>query len=216
MGAAGDILQLTNFSTYKEQMCLNVFHYRLEDVPAAGFLEGLATEFNADVLPTIKAIQSSQVHHIFQQVINLFNPLELFEWPLNEFGTWAGSTSDTGLPPFMANAFKLVRSNLTVRNGRKHFAGVDEAMSTGGAASAGLVALVDDVEAALAQELVAGAVDHFKPVIVKRVPYVTAEGNDSFRLPESQIEMGANWSYVAYADYRGISTMNSRKVGRGI
>lgn len=215
MAVEGDIAKLTVTGSCLGQVMQNVFFYRCEDAPTAGWAEGLATEFVGDVLLNIRLIQSA--HFVWNgiQVVNLFDAADLYENPLNLVGT-GSNTGVELMPAFAAYGFRLQRGNAQVRNGRKMIGGMAEEAQTGGGITAGFRINADIAADAMAVTLTAGLTDVFKPVIVGRVPYVTPAGDHAYRLPETQAEMGVKWAYVIAAQYRSITTMNSRKVGHGI
>lgn len=216
MAVAGDVAKVTVSATYLGQVCQNVFFYRIQDAPTEGWKTGLASEFALQVLTEIRALQVDTYQYTGLQVINLFNAADLLEVPLTVAGTVAAATSVL-LPSYVSLSFKLNRANALVRNGRKQIGGLMDGQIDGNNLTAAYVTAANDAAAAMALTLNPGlGVDVFIPVIVGRVGYTTSEGNDAYRLPESQAEMGANWSPISSAQFVRPSTMNSRKVGHGI
>lgn len=215
MAVLGDVAKLTVTGSSLGQVNQNVFFYRITDVPTAGWAEGLATEFISEVLLEIRKVQSANFVWNAIQVVNIFDAADLYEEGLNLVGTGSNVAAEM-MPSYCAFGFRLQRGNAQVRNGRKMIGGMAEEAQVNGGITTGFRVNADLAAAAMAQELVAGAVDYFSPIIVGRVEYTTDEGKQAYRLPVTQAEMAANWAYVISAQYRSITTMNSRKVGHGI
>lgn len=216
-GTEGDIISVTLHSLWQSQVTEMVFFYRVEDTPTAGYLEGLATEFEDNGLPIFALAQSVNMEYVQLTVRNIFNLDEFVKSPLvPDDGTLSAGAD---LPSFMSANIKLVRSNARVRHGRKAFGGATENEIGGQQWETAYVALLQDCADWMAEEQIAGGVDFFKPVIVGRV-FVPADPPDIpnayYRLPTSQVEMGDNWAYVISALASPFaSTQRSRKLGHG-
>jgi hypothetical protein len=214
----GDIIRLTDTQTYLSQEVLNTYFFRVEDNPTAGYLTGLITEFKAVVFPAVRPLQHQLLLHESLTAENLFSGdfLESAVTPALAGTNASGSTVDNALPSYVALSFLLQRENSRVRNGRKSIAGVPDNNVSGNAVNL-LTNELNAFAAVLDNTLIAGAgADQFRPVIVGRIPYLTASGRQAYRLPVSQVEMAANWSYVVSARPAfTISSQVSRKQGNG-
>lgn len=216
-GSSGDIVQLTLFALNQDQQQLNVHFYRVEDEPTEGYLEGICTEFEDEVLPLYAAVQATTVGYYQLTARNIFVEDEFVKSPLDPV---SGSVSSSApLPSFVAANIKLVRGNARVRHGRKAVGGAVENNIAG---QEWETAYVDDLQLladGLATNLVAGATDTFAPVIVGRVLHDADppdHPNDWYALPTSQSEMGLNWAYIVSALASPFaSTQRSRKLGKG-
>jgi len=215
-GNQGDIVQVTLKGTFDLQTILNVFFYRCLDFPTPGYLTGILTEFQSVVLPAIAGLYFNDF------ALNSLQALNIFTGDVLEDNTLVPATGSRGAnaaptPPFVAGMILLVRENNRVRHGRKFFICPSENDLGQNAFLAAWTTLLQAAANTMDQNLFPGGTDEFAPVIVGRVKYVTPQGKNAYRLPESQVEMDDNWSVVS--DARAIdrpTTMNSRKVGRGI
>jgi len=216
-GTTGDIVQLVLNQLNQSQVQENVHFYRLEDAGTAGYLDGLITQFQADVLPSYEAVQSTEVSYISLVARNIFSGDEVVVSPL-DISTGVSSGSDI-CPSFIAANIKLVRSNARVRHGRKSVGGQIESDMDGQQWETAYVAALQDLANALALPLNPGLADNFKPVIIGRV-FNEADPpehpNDWYSLPTSQVEMGDKWAYVSSGLASPfVSTQRSRKLGHG-
>jgi len=216
-GTTGDVIQLTDIQSYLGQEVLNIYYYILDDTGTAGYLDGILAEFDAAVVDDILPIQHQLLTHTALKAENIFSG-DLLELPYAtpRAGTRASATSiDNATPSYVAAVFSFKRQNSRVRNGRKSIGGLYEGDVSGNSISS-LATALNTAAGAMEQDLFPGGVDLFHPAIIGRVPYTTPGGNPAFRLPVSQVEMDDNFSLVdqVQASYV-VSTMNTRKVGRG-
>lgn len=216
-GTPGDIVQLTLFQLNQSQQQLNVHFYRVEDEPTEGYLEGLCTQFEEAVLPLYAAVQSDAVNYYQLTARNIFVEDEFVLSPL----TPSAGDDSTGeyLPSFVSANIKLVRGNARVRHGRKSVGGGSEGGLEDQEWTPAYLTALQALADGLAAPLTAGVTDTFAPVIVGRVLH-DADPPDHpepwYALPTSQAEMGLNWAYVISGLASPfVSTMNSRKLGRG-
>lgn len=215
-GTIGDMIQLTLSGEYLEQTVMNIFFYRVADTPTEDYLEGLATEFQETVLTPLAAATVTELTWDSIRCLNIFSGDEFITSDI----TPSGGSVNTGnaiLPSFVAAGYKLIRANARVRNGYKYFAGLDAVWVSENNFSGAYLALAANVEAGLEADLVAGGgLDTFEPAIVGRVREGT-EGDYTYRLPVSQVEMGTKWSTVNGAQVNpNVTTERSRKEGHGI
>lgn len=224
MAVINDVFMLTASGRFNLQLCQNVFFYQITDAPTPGAVEGLVTDFISDVLPAIAAAQSTDYTWFNVKAVNLFDAADLYEEGIDVDGTRSPGSSAADEPSFLALGVLLRRGNARVRNGYKYFGGLVEADVSNGVWIVG-GAVEANLEAALIANLNPGSVDIFRPVIVKRVRTTVNTINSfgqtvshyAYSLPASQAEMDDNWASVVQASVNEqVTTMRSRKVGRGV
>jgi len=215
-GVEGDMVQLVLRGTFEDSVWMNVFFYRVEDDPTAGYLTGLADDFQSVVLDAMADAQTNLVTYDEIRLLNIFSFDELVVAPVTPDD--GNVTPSTGAgASFLAADYKLIRSNARVRHGHKFLTGLQESWFEGNDLQPAYITLAAAVETAFAQELVPGLVDRFAPVIVGRVDEGTPPVHGPYRLPESQAEMGTNWAYVTSCVVNPfLTTERLRKLGRGI
>lgn len=214
-GSTGDIARVALKYTIRNIVMRNVFYYRVQDLPTAGYLSGLLTEFGTAVLTPISNLLTTAYTISELIATNIFSGDEV----VNVAPTpAAGTRSAAGevMPDFVAAMIILERQNSRVRNGRKFFPLPLEADSTGTQIVAGTITLYNNIAAGMDNTLNPGGVDSFAPAIVARIPYTTSSGRIAYRLPATQAEMGDNYSLSDTARLVARpTTMNSRKPWRG-
>lgn len=191
---------------------VSAFYYDVDDLlPSSAVATDLADQFDAVVLDTVAGIPS--VLHAataYQSVVvtSPFDPTVLGIEVVNKVGQRAG----TAMPLFVAWGFKSQRTRADIRAGFKRFGRVTEADTGGELPTAGALTVLNTLAGTLSQQLVVtDGVSEFRaiPIIVKRIKYVTPEGNDAYRLPTSPLEYqfsrAENWNFDR------ITTQNSRK-----
>lgn len=200
--ALGDLIQITAFQRYLEQRVLNVYYYRVT-APlglADGYLASFHTSFLAVVLNAVRAVQASLLTYDSIRYANLSNGIDLLEQPVSLAGTVATTTA-TAMPSFVAMTWLLRRESLATRNGYKRFAGVNDGTVDGNNSTIG-ASILDAVSNGLSADLMAGVAVLGAPVIVRRPLLVPA---------------GTSYVYsdIGSAQFREVSTQNTRKRGRG-
>lgn len=213
LGAIGDVFQLVLRQSLFTNEILNVFYYQqlnANNDPDNNSSVSLLGAFVEDVLPEIAPIQITNLNYVGIDVINLFNPDDLFSD--DSISPSTGSYVVTSvLPQFMAWEFRTARLTRSIRRGYKRFAGLDEAMVADGGAASGILADLASAATAISANIAyssAPLAPTFRPVVVKRIKETDAEGNVTYRLPEGNAEaevMDATFSYLR------LSTQNSRK-----
>jgi len=198
----GDLLQLIDNQMYLGQQILNVYYYRVTSVTGLSgtYLSDLNELWLPLVLDKVCNVQLTSLAHVSREWRNLSNNLDLFvdsEVITGDVPMTAGLET----PSYVSLGFMLQRESLVTRNGYKRFAGLpDDAIS--GNTWTGSAGDIEDIEEALASDLVGGLVTLAEPVIVKRpiVPPV-----------EEYV-----YSSIGSAQFRGLGTQNTRKAGVGI
>lgn len=208
MPAIGDIYEVVDSSTMLGQKVLNVYFYRLSALPV-GFTgaSDVAQGFVDQVLPEVRAIQTTDVLHQSVKARNLFDETDAHEILISSPGIGAADSIST----FNAFAFRLVGDNAAVRAGAKRIAGVNTTYVTDGvvddaAQLTALNTLADTIAGIMTFGLGFSLAD---PTIVKRI----ADGG-GYRLPINAGE--AVYSLITDVLFSPLVTSQvSRKVGRG-
>jgi len=201
--AIGNLLQLVDIQSLNNQQVLNVYYYRCSTAPTdeTGSYAEMSADFQSKVMTPVRAIQCARLIHTGLSIRNLSNGIDLFEEAFSLAGTQTSAGGSADMPPFVAHLFRLLRSDLSTRNGYKRYAGVrDEDVQLG----------LSTLASSLSNAIIAGLIDDlednaggiYSPVIVKR-PISTPAGTYVH-------------SEVLDAQYRGVTTQNTRKIGRGI
>lgn len=209
--ATGDYYQINSRQTFTTTTLENVYFY--ESLDAGTSSDELAQLFIDDVLPSVRAVQSSEIVHVLVKVENLFNPSDFTQAVINFPGTFGAAVD--ALPPHDAISFTLRPSTKIVRPGGKRYAGLTEQSQDNGViADAALVILLEALRFALIEilkDLATGLDDHYRPIIVKRI-LEGVEPDITYRLPENQGE--AQHADVIQSDYSlFVRTQNSRRLG---
>jgi hypothetical protein len=216
MATTGDVIQVSlKARNISNVVIRNVWYYRCTDAPGSDYLTGLSTDFQSTVLAPLAAIQPSDYVMESLTLLNIFNGDVLTDsTPTPAQGT--RSVSGDRAPSFIAAEILLTRTNNRVRHGKKFISLPTESDIQGDAIVSGTLTLLNTLAATFDDVLFPGAVQHFTPVIVGRVPYTTPGGRAAYRLPGSIVEMDDNWSEVSSPRVvQRVTTMNSRKSWRG-
>lgn len=191
---------------------VSAFYYDVDDLlPSSAVAADLANEFDGAVLDVTSGIPSViNAATAYQSVVvtSPFDPTVLGIKVVNKVGQRTG----TAMPLFVAWGFKSQRTRADIRAGFKRFGRLSEGDTSGELPSAGILTALNTLATVLSQQLlVTDGVSEFRavPVIVKRVKYVTEEGNDAYRLPNSPLEY--QFSRAENWDFDKITTQNSRK-----
>lgn len=214
-GNTGDIVRVGLKFSVRNIVMRNVFFYRIQDPPTAGYLSGLITEFQTAVLTPYAAHLTSAYGFLEIIATNIFTSDEVINVAPSPA---VGGRSPSGdiMPDFVAIMIVLERQNGRVRNGRKFIPLPLEADSVGTSVVAGTLTLLNNLAGGMDNTLNPGGVDTFAPAIVARIPYTTSSGKQAYRLPATQLEMGDNYSLSDTARViNRPTTMNSRKPWRG-
>jgi len=178
----------------------NVFAY--EQVAGTGNAHTLADAFLDDVVSALVAIISVQTLFTEIYVVNLDLDSDFWTKSISNSGVITGDA----LPPFVSATFEYVRTTRAVQNGRKAFGTIPESSQIGGVAVPDYVTacntLGDILEDGI-QDITTGS--DWSPRIWRR-PGTYASG----------VILAPGLFYpVADIVFRGISSQNTRKIGRG-
>lgn len=199
----GDLLQITDFQQHLAQQNLNVYYYRctsitgLDDTAYNAILDWFVT----NILTPVKNIQVGNLYHDRLLIQNLSNGVDFVDRPLTTVVN--GTRPGESMPGFVAWGFRMLRETLATRNGAKRIGGVSETDTYAGVPIPGMTTPLTNVANALKADVVIGLVTIAEPVIVKR-PITVPMGT------------GYVYSSVGGADFRGVTSQNTRKPGRGV
>ena len=215
MPSVGDIVQVVLQGSNQGESWQNAFYYRMMDTATDTYLNGLSNEFQSVVVDALANFAPTAVTFDQISLRNIFTGDELVTVPT----TRAGERTVPGelCASFIAAHCKLIRGNNRVRHGHKYVVGAYEGDVAGQTFTTGAMAYLAVIASAFKQQLYPGMVDQFLPVIVGRVLYEPEPGKFAYRLPTTQAEMSNKWAYVVDAVFsRDVTTMRSRKAGRGV
>lgn len=115
-----------------ETFMRNVFYYKeVSHIPTQGDAAKLADEFEANVEPLIRNIQTANISTIAISVENIV-PSADNDYRTYTPGTRAGSIAADPVPAWCVASFRYNRVSTAVRNGQKRFSGVPETVQTAG------------------------------------------------------------------------------------
>lgn len=214
MPLGGDIVELTHEQSYLGQQMNNVYYF--EAVDGTATLTGLATWFETNVVPAVKAMQNDLVSHVNLRLRNLFDAGETYEEPLTGTGTDASTTIES--PSFVAIQARLDHTSGDVRPGFKRIGGITENSITDALVTPANLTELETYAAMLINPLTP-ALATWAHVIVGRVcdepnPVIGAvPACLRYVLPRTQAEAAlAGIGYpVTYEAYSQPTTQNSRK-----
>lgn len=221
--------ELTLFSTYIAQRCVNVFNFVLTGTPAAvtGSF-GLAHAFGAiasvglfpegSLFNTLREVTSSSV--IFNQV-RIKNPYDVTDFYSVPFaGTVTGEKSGESLSPAIALSLYSNQVRLDIQAGQKRFVGVPEAdTQAGGILTSGALTAANVLAGIMSAPLTyddEGNTLTYTLVVAKKYSDLEAEPpviNSYFPTLATQMDnvaSGILWTARTY-----VSTQVTRQYGRG-
>jgi len=197
--SAGDVYNIVAFGHMDLQLIINSYHYTKVTGSAPTDLSALLADFASVVIQPVRAIQTTAMlwESVLCQDVDptglaatlVFSPAE------------AGNVSDESLPPFAAWSFLMKRTSRMTFNGHKRFAAIPETWQSEGVIASGHTAAIAAVEAGLETILNAGT-GTYKPCIYSTIL------NGVLRATPLV-------NPVDVAQFKGISSQNTRKFGRG-
>lgn len=208
--AVGDVYQIVDKQELFGQEVLNVYFYAMGSgsVTDGDGATGVAMGFIDNVLPSIYALQVSQLVHTSIKATNLFDATDAHEILISLPGTTDVDYNTT----FDAFGFRIVGDNASVRSGAKRIAGVSDSRVTDGVVTdAGLLALLASAATTIASGIAFGVdtLGSLAPVIVKRLLVGT-----EYKLPTTLGDAVLSFVTDVLVDAM-ITSQVSRKVGRG-
>lgn len=194
--AVGDRYRITCAQTYLSQGVINVYHYKQYE-GVGGSAEDLRSPFVEFILPEIRAFQSNQLSYVAFTTINLDN-LDDFDVHIPVPTITGVDTTVNPLASFYAFSYQFVRSTRASRHGWKRIAGIPEEAVVGNSVAGGYSTMATDAAAAMFNSII-GVSGSYRPVIVRKnvVPALSQD------------------FAVQDVVFRGVSTQNTRKAGRG-
>src|SRR5215813_4429139 len=197
--AVGDIYKIEAFGVMDGVQIINSYHYVRDGSSGVPTFATIAEDFRSKVIDKVRAITVNQM---------VWNNLVLTDVDPtgagfdDVFGSpEGGNVTDEALPPYSCWSFLLARTNRTTFNGHKRFAGVPETWQADGVISAGHTTAIGNLATALGQSITDGTLV-YKPCILSTilngVPRTTPLVN-----------------LVSGVQFKGITTQNTRKYGRG-
>jgi hypothetical protein len=201
--AFGDLIQIVANQLYLDQRVMNVYYYRVTNALglADGYLPLFNTAFQAQVLTPVRAVQASLLNYTSLVYRNVSNGVDILEQPVSLAGTVA-TTAAQAMPSFVSMSWLLRRESLLTRNGFKRFAGINDGTVDGNTTTISST-ILNAVSAGLAADLMAGIAVLGEPVIVRH-PITIPAGT------------GYVYASIGSAEFREVTTQNTRKRGRGI
>lgn len=199
----GNIIRLTAKQRLNGIELLNTFFYEVGPFEVEPTYEDVAVKFAAGWGLAISELQSNALELYQVQIENLSNAVDIHLESVSVPGMSAGEY----LPVFVTWTFRLNRSNLLTRSGRKAIAGVPENEQTNGVPTVGVAIVLDEASDFLGgslQQIVGPDVDwSMDPVIIGRVETPPDSGNYVLDLTVR--------NPIQSAQFVRISTQNTRK-----
>ena len=223
--AQGDVYELKLFGRFLGQATLNVFfYYQATDTINVNYAAQLVQQWTSvwvgdgSATPFSNVAFSDNWEIMSVSARNLFNPAEIYDTLIGN--VFPGTSTVANAGTFQAYRFSTDRPNGTIRRGQKYFGGLPGGVSVDGVLVPTVTTALEDLTEALGAtvEVVNGEIEaDFLPVVVKRIVMPPDEDHDKtwYRLPENSIEAtwftADNWTLSTL-----LTTMNSRKIGRGV
>lgn len=221
--------ELSLFSQFAGQRCVNVFNYVLTGTPAAvsgsfGLAYAFGSVLNAGIFPTtglfakIKALVSTGVQFTQVRVKNPYDVTDFYSVPFAAGTT--GAITGESMSPTQAFSVRSNQTRLDIQAGQKRFPGVSESsVGTEGIVAAGAVTLLTAITTAMSAPASyddEGNTLLYNIVVAKKTMPPNVEGTDGlgyFPTLSEQLDnvaTGLLWTQRAY-----ISTQTTRQYGRG-
>jgi len=190
-----DVYKVVLKGTLLTQEISNTFYYGR--TTSSFHASDLVPAFINDMMPKIRAVTSSAVTYLSVAAQSIDDDTD----GVLQAISLAGFRPSPVESSFEAWGYRLYHDILAARSGSKRFAGVADGDAGDGVPSGGVMLLIGALTAQLVAPLVIGGLPRFYPAL-KRLQYVGALPVPTFRQMSS-------------AQFRWLTTQNSRKVGRG-
>lgn len=198
-----NIIRLTASGSYLGTIFRNVYHFRVVSIVGAPTLYDFVDAWRASNLVQIRSLQNTNVQYseLKAEVIN--HPDKEF---VVQSVSHAGTRTGSGSPSFMAISIRLAVGSRITRGGYKRLVGVNE----------------EDVSGQFFTPAFITAFNSVAPYFVDDLNYSFRLGTDS--LIANQIILGKildentmMWRHqkIIAAQIQGVTTQNTRKIGRG-
>lgn len=205
----GDIYRVTWFQQYLAQNVLNVQFYECTDAGVDADETYVGNIAFADWQTNILPLQSTGLTLRQVKVENVTDGIGIGFWTPSPV---AGGVAGDGLPPYVTWSFQQTRGTKITRHGHKYVGGIPEASQANGVTVLSPAQLIDFTEV-FVDDMTGPDVppddNNFtmRPVIVGRVESPPGSGNYALDLTRINSILGLV--------FRGVSTENLRKFGKG-
>lgn len=221
------VYEVSLFSTYNGQNCLNRFNYISSGIPSSvsgsfglTFALGLAVPAAGNNLfRKIKDMLSQNVLFVAYKVANLYDPEDFNSAP---FGSaQPGAQTGESLSPVMAYGFRSNQVTTAIARGTKRFVGVPENDSgpNGIVTGPALSGLLQPVANLMGETLTyddEGNTLTYTPCVLGRQEYTTPSGKVAYRKWPTEAEQLAHAAIgVDWEPYNSVRSQVSRQYGRG-
>lgn len=205
--AVGDVIQIIDVQTYLLQTVQNVYEFFVYELTGTVTLEEIALEWVDTVLTPVRNIQADDINHDYLAVKNLSNGVDIWDETTNLPGVVVSTNPS---PSFVAVGIQLLRSTAITRHGGKRISGISDDNITGnslvGVALTNMPALLTALSAEL-NVVGADGTASLYPVIVGRYPQGSPNAGE---MDLSKLNP------IQGAQFKRVTTQNTRKAGRGI
>lgn len=221
------IYEVSLYSTYYGQNCLNRWNYVSGGTPAAvsgsfglAFAFGLANlASNTTVYYRINAVSSNQVTFTGYRVVNLYDPEDFYAAPFPTVQN--GAINAEGMSPTQAYGFRSNQVSLAIARATKRFVGVVETASTpgGGILSTTLSSQLQPLADRMGEVLTytdEGNILSYAPAVLHREEYTTPRGKRAYRIYPTEAEQLDHTAIgILWEPYANVRSQVSRQYGRG-
>lgn len=208
--ALDDIVRITSRSTFLGQNMLNVWFYQAVQLGTLVSYEEVVSQWRAEYVTHILPLTADSCMLTEVIIENLTNEVDIEAYPFDDVGTGGEDYS----PSFSAWGFILNRATKLTRHGHKRIGGLTESMLSGNAPVAGMLTSLNGAAAWMGADFVkdplppGDPIFTLRPVIIGRTEQAPA-GSGKYVLDLSKV------NNVLSAQFRGLTTQVTRKMGRG-
>lgn len=181
-----EVWQINHEGTLMGERVMNVYHYRLES--GTGSALDLSQAFTDEIQPLLLPWTANNMVWDTIRVINLG---DLTDFAIGTVSA-AGASVSNMLPAECAVNLTLRLDTRAVRPGSKRYSAIPVDATTDGLVSdASTITDINALAVALASPIAYDTEPQavYHPIVVKRVAYVNSNGNDSYRLPATTLEL---------------------------
>lgn len=225
------LMEITLFTEYLQQQCVNRWNYVANGTPAAvtysfalatimGFLPASTTLAEGTVGGEIQQLVNEQV--IFGSVLAraVYIDDDFYDSPFLANTRGSGSLAAQGASPLIAFGYRSNRVKQSIGRGYKRFVGVGEdQMSTGGEFPAGVLAAMDNVAQLMGDTLTytdEGNSLTFIPCVVQKEKYTAPSGKSAYKYYDSEATQLIHTAQgVIWESYKDVRSQVSRQYKRG-
>jgi len=228
-----ELMELTLFQTYQNQVCVNRWNYVASGTPAAvtlsfalaaamGFLSNIVTLDDETIGGMIQGVQN--VGATFNSVLSraVYIDDDFYDSPFISGVVGLQGSAPSGSSPLASYGFRSNRVKQSIGRGYKRFAGVDQGlMASGGDWISGVEDNLQAIADALGETLNytdEGNSLTFVPAIVQKEKYeVESSGKFAYRYYATQATQLTHTAQgVIWEFYPQMRSQTSRQYGRGV